>query len=221
MLTRAGIGVACGLLAALAGGCTALAFGAVALENARAQSNVNVKAEYSGLDGHSFAVLVRADRVTQAEYPSLVARFTQQANERLKEETLATGYIPPYDLLTYTFNNPRWVARPLGEVAEELGVDRLVLIELHEYRLYEPGNRYVWDGTVVGTVGVIEADSIMPDEFVFSKAIRVDYPDEDKSYMSEDSAMTQEIVATVLESRFINRATWLFFDHKESYSIEY
>jgi hypothetical protein len=39
--------------------------------------------------------------------------------------------------------------------------------------------------------------------------------------MAEDAAMTEEVVATVLESRFINRATWLFFDHKEPYAIEY
>jgi hypothetical protein len=221
LMTSTSLAVGGGLLVAAVAGCTAIAFGAAAIENARAQTNVSVKAEYSGLDGHSFAVLVVADRVTQAENPTLVARFTDRMNERLKDESKATGYIPPMDLLTYTFNNPRWVARPLGQVAEELGVDRLVLVELQEYRLYEPGNRYMWDGTVLGTVGVIEADSPVPDEFVFNKTVRINYPDKDKNYTAEDSNMTAEIVATVLESRFVDRVTWLFYDHKEPYSIEY
>jgi hypothetical protein len=202
-------------------GCTAVAFAAATVQAAKEASNVSVEAEYRGLDGHSFALIVTADRLTQAEFGDMVPRYTIAMNERLKNETLATGYIPPMDLLAYTYNNPRWVARPLGEVAAELGVDRLIVVEIQEYRLNEPGNRYIWDGTVLGSVGVLEVDSLVPDEFVFTKSLRVTFPDRDKNFTSENENMTGAVVASVLESRVVNRVTWLFYDHEEPYSIEY
>lgn len=210
------LGVCCVGLA----GCTAIAFAAATVQAAKEASNVNVDAEYTGLDGHTFALLVTADRMTQAEFSDVVPRYTIRMNERLKEETLATGYIPPMDLLTYSYNNPRWVARPLGEVAEELGVERLVVVEIQEYRLNEPGNRYIWDGTVLANVGVIETNSLIPDEFVFSKSIRVGFPDKN-NYSSEEENISASLVAQALELRIVNRVTWLFYDHEEPYSIEY
>jgi len=214
------IGVASALTTGLAG-CSLIAYAAVAAEEAKRQTKVDVDAEYDGIDGHSFAVFVTADRVILAEHPGVVERFSGVMNERLRVETEATGYIPPVDLLTYMYNNPRWVARPLGEVAKEVGVDRLILVEIRDYRLYEPGNRYVWDGNILASVGVIEADSLAADEFVFSRSIRVRYPGEDENYTSDDSTMTEEVVQTIIESRFLDRVTWLFYDHKEPYAVEY
>lgn len=221
---RLGTPISLALLGAtLAGvsGCTAIAYAAVAAEEARRQSYATVEADYHGLDGKSYAVLVTADRGLQAEFPMIVPRFTTGINERLKEESLASGYVPSADLLRYTYNHPAWVAQPLGEVAAELGVDRLVLVEIQEYRLYEPGNRYIWDGTVFATVGVVEADSLIPDEFVYTNTVRIIYPEKDKNFTSEDTNLNEGIIAQILETRFIDRVSWLFYEHKEKGSIEY
>ncbi len=213
-------GVCC-CLASVMSGCSLIAYGAVAAEAAREQTNVTVPAEYVGLDGKSFALVVTADRVLLAEHPYVVQRMTVNMNERIAADSTASGYVPPLDLLSYTYNNPRWVAMPLGEVAADIGVDRLILVEIREYRLHEPGNRYVWDGTIFATVGVIETDHLAPDEFVFSKTVRIQYPDKDSNFTADDPTMTQEVVQTVLESRFLNRVTWLFYDHEEKYRMEY
>lgn len=221
-ILRMTLGVGFGVAFALASvGCTLIAWTAVAAETAKEQRIITVEAEYTGLADHSFALIVSADRVLLAEHPYVVQRLTVAMNERLRAESEANGYVPPLNLLTYIYNNPRWVARPLGEVAKDIGVDRLILVELRDYRLTEPGNQYIWDGSIFATVGVIEPDSLAPDEFVFTKTVRIQYPETDKNYTSDDEGLSGEIVQTILESRFVDRVTWLFYDHEERNKMDY
>ncbi len=130
----------------------------------------------------------------------------------------ASAFIPSVDLLNVLYETPQWPAMPPGDVAKMLGVERLIMIELYEYQLHEPGNRYVWDGVAAGAVTVYEADSGIPDDPIFEQAIRVSFPD-GTGYMESDIA--QSGVTSELSRRFINRSAWLFYDHEEPNTIAY
>jgi len=210
--------LAVALLPLLASGCAALGFLGVMGEEIRNQKPINVEAEYQGLQRHSFAAVVSADRLIQGDHPYAVPRFTAAINERLAEEAGASGYIPPNALMAYLYENPRWVAMPPSDLANDLGVERLILVEILEYRLHEPGNRYLWDGSVVGTVGVIEADSPVPDEFVFQRSVSVSFPD-GTGFGPTD--FNQSAVQRMLLDRFVDRVTWLFYDHQEFADMKY
>lgn len=213
-----------GLVAAcFATGCSALGFIGAMEESRRRNSTKTIAEQYSGLKGKKWAVVVIADRIIQAEHPAIVAYITTKITERLAAEkhnaTIgATGYISAPDLLKFLYENPRWRSMPRGELAGELGVDRLIVIDLEEYRLNEPGNQYIWAGNAAGAVGVIAADSPNADEFVFEKAVKVKFPDKD-GYGPQD--MPRAGVATTLANRFIDRAAWLFYSHEEPYYPDY
>lgn len=177
-----------------------------------------IEAEYEGIAGHSFTVVVSADRLIEGNNPGIAARITQRVNDRLIQNAMPSFAIPSADLLTVLYNTPQWPAMPRGEVADMLGVERLVVVELVEYRLHEPGNKYIWDGSASCVVSVFESDSPFPDDPVYEKAIRVSFPDISGLMRTE---IPEAAVNTELANRLTNRIAWLFYTHEESNVIPY
>lgn len=215
---RIGIAAAGGAALFLSGGCQLA--GMMAASNERYGSH-DVEAEYTGLWGKSYAVVVSADRAMQAEYPALVPSVIERVDQQLAEQSGASGHVPGNEVTAYLANNPQWVAWPRGRLNEELGkdgVDRVVLIEINEFRTNDPGNEYLWAGQAWATLSVIERGSEGSDAEAFRKEIRVTFPDE-QGYGPDD--MTKQMVASTLLKRLVDRASWAFYDHEEPNSLEY
>lgn len=207
-----------GALLVMGGGCQIVGIAGVMAESYKRSSTRTIPAEYTGLQGKNFAVIVSSDRVIQSDHPNLVPRMQMAIIERLRANVNASGFVPSDLMLTYLATNPRWAARPFSDIAEELGVERLIVIELLEYRLHEPGNTYLWNGAAAASVGVVEADGPLGDEFVFRKQLRVQFPDSD-GYGPMDFGAS--FVSMRLQTRLLDRVTWLFYDHEEPYYPDY
>lgn len=205
-------------LALSAQGCWIPALVGVMAESYRHTSTRKVPAEYLGVQGKSFAVVVSADRVLLTEHANLVPYFIANVSERLRQFAGASGYVPPGTMMEYLTNNPRWSAIPYGEICEELEVDRLIVVEITEFRLHEPGNRYLWEGLAQAQVGVVEADGYSPDDFAFRRTLTVRFPDK-KGYTPND--MDQRLVDSALRLRLVDRVSWLFYEHDEPYEPDY
>jgi hypothetical protein len=202
-------------------GCNILGFGGAMIENYRRSSTKVIKPEYTGLKGKNWAVVVIADRSIQAELPDLVPWMTGKICDRLTKEQpkiVAAGMVPAERILRYQYDHPSWVSMPHGDLAKALTVDRLIIVEIIEYRLNDPGNQYLWSGLAAGSVGVVETESPTPDEFGFEKSVRVKFPD-DENYWPND--FDRPTIATALGGRFLDRVTWLFYSHDEPYYPKY
>lgn len=179
----------------------------------------DVKAEYRGLEGKSFAVLVAADRSIQSQMPMLVEEFTRRVTSRLSAPgnvPLPSGFIPASDALAFGYRNPTWHLRTPARLGQELGgVDRVIMIELIEFRLHEPGNKYVWDGRASARVSVGDAEN---DEIAFDRVIDVKYPDGES--FSNDELESAQVMSALLV-RLVDRASWLFYDHEEAKRPDY
>ncbi|MGP1309199.1 MAG: hypothetical protein ACTS27_03250 [Phycisphaerales bacterium] len=204
-------------LASMSGCWVPLAVGGM-VESYKESSTREVPADYLGLQGKSFAVVVAADRAIQAQFPGIVPQLVARVSERLRAESGASGYVPPGIMINYMNQKPRWVALTYSELAEELGVERLVFIDLTEFRLNEPGNQFVWEGIAAATVGVAEMESFAPDEFSYRRELRVDFPD-GKGFTSNDFG--GDVVQSRLLNRITDRITWLFYNHQEPYYPDY
>lgn len=190
-------------------------------ESYKQSSTHAVEAEYTGLNGKSFAVFVMADRITLGSFPTLAGRLTAQITDRLATENAligATGVVPPQAILQFQLENPSWTTWTFDRIIEELGVDRLIVVEITEYRLQEAGNSYLWDGVAGARVGVVEAESSTPGEFEFKKSLRVAFPNK-KGIGPQD--MSGPVVQGQLDRRLLDRVTWLFYEHQEPYYPEY
>lgn len=180
-----------------------------------------VRAQYEGLKGKTYAVLVVSDRGIEADFPGVTAEIAARINDRLADPMNAvgaTGHIESKALLKYFFNHPEASTKPGGKLAEELGVDRVVRVDLYEFRINDPGNQYVWDGVAAASVGAIERDSITPDEYAFRSTQRVTFPDQSGITPTD---LSSQVVMSALVKRITDRVTWLFCDHKEPIKITY
>jgi hypothetical protein len=192
------------------------------IENARRESTREVKAEYTGLEGKDFAVVVYADRIIQADNPKLVEFITEQMTKRLSSSLNTprpSGFVASDSVLRYLYDNPGWNTKPMSELAKGLGgVKRLVYVELHSYQLRDPGNQYEWNAVASGNVSIVEIDSVAPDDFAFQRTVTVRFPDK-KGLGPSD--IPGSGVNTAVALRFVDRASWLFYDHDEPYYPDY
>ncbi|MFG0283923.1 MAG: hypothetical protein ACF8R7_05830 [Phycisphaerales bacterium JB039] len=196
-----------------AGGCALFGAAGVIAQEARRNQTIVVQPLFDGLEGKSFAVVVEAPQTLEMTYPETVPRVTIAVAERLREHSGATAYVPGDVSLAVVRNRPGLLMRSYTDVAEALdGVERLVWIRLDEFRLHDAGNRYLWNGVASGSVMVIDAESMLDDDIIFEKAIRVTYPD--ISGVSRDDQNEAEVGFELLR-RFINRASWPFYAHEE------
>lgn len=213
--------VAIAAATALATTLTGCAVGALiggAAESYRESSTRTVPAEFTGLTGKSFAVVISADRMIQADFPTIVPELTSRISQRLADNTGASGWVPPDALMTYLFNNPDWVARPFGVLASDLGVDRLVVIDLYEFRLNAPGNQYLWDGLAAGTLSVVAGSEDGGEARLFEREVRVTFPDDSGRTPLDFNA---SVVSSALMARFVDRASWPFYEHEEPFYPDY
>jgi len=207
--------LAAGLLATAVlagGGCfVANLAGAIGNEIER-NKKIEVLAEYEGLENRTVAVVVHADAATLYEFPSVAQTVASNVAFRLQTNVRGISILPPASVATWQYQTPAWSTLPYGQIADELNVDRVVLIDLYEYRLNPPGNMYLWEGVAAANVGVIERNGLDPDSFAMTFDVRERFPK--KEGIGRESATAGDI-QTGLLTKFVQRCAYLFYDHIE------
>ncbi len=206
------------ILLALAGPIPGCALPGYLAHTAYRTGSHTVEPAYDGLEDQRVAIFVSADRSISLEHPSLVPQVANAVALRIAGEVGTEAIVPPAQILQYQLDRPQWAAMPYPELAEKFGVNRLIIVDLYDFRLHEPGNAYTWEGVAAATVGVVEAEGAFPDEFSFTRELKVGFPDA-PGYGPNDFTANQ--VATVLTGRLTDRVAWLFYEHEEKNVMEY
>ena len=172
----------------------------------------DVTAQYTGLDNQSVAVIVGASDHTRYRHPNASRQIAREVSRRITLNVPEVTVIDPDRILAWQEQNPYWTARTPGQLIAALGVDRLVMVELGEYRMTDPGDTNVKRGVISATINVVEADAPDPDDYAFSTPLRVTFPDEFRTKVGLISASEQDI-QTITVSRFTEEAAGMFYDH--------
>ena len=203
-------------LIALAGstlaGCEAAYLLGGMAQNFDYSKQIEVLSKYDGLENQSVAVIVQSDMATMYEHPDLEYSIAIGIAGRIQKEVPGVKVVDPRRVHTWKFRTPQWSSMPMGEIATQLDVDRLVHVDIYEYRLHPPGNRYLWDGVCAANVGVIERGGYDPDTFVDSFNVESRYPDLEG--VGRENASPSQIQSGVLVP-FEQRTAWLFHTHLE------
>lgn len=196
------------------------------LESSQRFSMTMIPAEYTGLESKTWAVVVLADRAVESEVTNIVTVVANATTNKLLSAQgtpddpgplRSAGFQPAQTVRVLQVSQPTFEAWTYARMAEELGVERLIIIDIHHFQLYEPGNSHVWNGLIGAQVGVVEAD-VAPDDFAFTANLSIPYPD-GSGYTANDISRPQMV--NQLLDRLTNRAAWIFFDHEEPNRIEY
>ena len=118
--------------------------------------------------------------------------------------------LPARQVVDFQQRNIYWNTVGYKQLAERLGVSRVVLIDLSEYRLHEPGNSNVWRGLLSGHAGVAEADSDRPNDLVYATDVTANYPPDKPLGLLNADQRTIRMATLDLFSRAV---AGKFYDH--------
>lgn len=194
-------------------GCNFVAWAAAASRD-DPDALVDIEAEYLDLVDKRIAVMVSADEYTLFRFPRATDRVGQTVANAIHANVENAVVSIPRDVAEYQRKNPYWINSRPSRLIDDLGVDRLIIIDLNEYRTNEEGNASVWRGVIDGTVSVHEADSEDPDNRSFEKQVRAEYPEGGTFGLVSEDANQDKIEAAVLQ-KFALRAGGIFFDHQD------
>jgi len=194
-------------------GCQAVGFVAQGVEEIAPPDKI--KAEYDGPKGQRVAVLVDADLGIMFEHPQAQVEVCQALSERLAAKVPDVTVRNPKDVIAFQNENIYWNTATYAELANRLDVDRLVLVELTEYRLHEPGNVNIWQGAIQGRIAVAETDSENPNDRVYATMVSTQYPpNEPLGVVDAD----QQTIRKATLDMFARRAIGKFHEHTEERS---
>lgn len=193
-------------------GCNWAGWGAGIFRPAPGHKRVPVAAEYTGLQGKRIAVLVAADDYTVFRFPRATRNVNLQVGEQINTNVPGVTLSIPVEVDEYQKRNPYWTSQRPSQTMEDLGVDRLIVIDLNEYRTHEPGNQNLWRGVIDATVAVYEADAEDADNRVYERQVRASFPEDDKEFgltKGSDDAMEAQVLQV-----FSAKTAGLFYDHE-------
>ncbi|MBT8485488.1 MAG: hypothetical protein KJO43_07900 [Phycisphaerae bacterium] len=198
--------------AAASGGCAIGHLIGGMLQNEEYQKLVETPPEYADLSGKRIAVVVDADLSVTYNHPKLVEMVTTGVTMRIGRDVPEAAVVHPQTILAWQWRTPQWNAMPYADLCESLNVDRVVFIDIYEYRLNPPGNRWLWEGVCAASVGVIEREGFDPDMFADSFNVTSNFP---SVTGVERTAASEGQIETGLLAQFIQKTAWLFHDHLE------
>ena len=193
------------------GGCNVLGWGAQVFAP-DANSMVNVTAEYRGLDNQKVAVLVDADLATMYQFPTAQLEVCAAVTQQLAGNVPGVTMIDARQVVDFQQRNIYWNTATYSDLAKRLGVTRLVLVELTEYRVNEPGNVNLFRGVMAANLSVAETDSVHPNDLAYSTHVTVAYPPNRSEGVPNADPTT---IRKGTLDLFALVAGGKFFDHKE------
>jgi hypothetical protein len=176
-------------------------------------TSVEVSAQYDGLNERSVAVMVWADERTAYRHPGVAADVARAVSRSIAHGVPGVSLVDPAQVAAYQEADPHWASAMPGELVNAMGVQRLVLIELVDFRLTEPGNRHVFRGLARANVGVSAAESPDPDNFrFFVSDVEVRFPPDADTSIGVINADPQTIRLGLLQA-VARDIGGLFYDH--------
>jgi hypothetical protein len=172
----------------------------------------DITAQYRGLDGKRVAVIVAVSDQTNYQFPDARARLTRDISRRIQLNVPEVQVTNPDEVLLWQNANEYWTARPPSMLIASLGVERLVIVEVGEYRVTDSGDTNIKRGVISANVNVVEDDAPDPDNYAFSDSLRVAFPDEFRTKIGLVQADVQDIY-TITVSYFTEEAAGYFYDH--------
>lgn len=174
-------------------------------------ATTKIDAEYNGLEGKQVAVMVAADEMTLYQYPRAAEQISRSITGMLNGNMKEVHVIAWERVLKYQRANPDWGITPYGQMIEALHVDRIVYVDLTEYRTHDPGNLHVGRGVVRANVGVAEAQFKNSSGFAYQQTVNAVYPSDNNIGIPEaDKQSIQEGLSVALATNIVR----LFHDHK-------
>lgn len=121
-------------------------------------------AKYVGLQNQSIGVMVWADRGVRIDWDKIqldIANAVQSSLQasNAKELQGATFPVLPASIVRFQYDHPHLESAPVTDFAAQLGVTRLIYIELERFSTRSDMSYQLYRGTAIATLKVIEIEN--------------------------------------------------------------
>jgi len=169
-----------------------------------------VKAKYTGLENKRVAVMVQSSSFVYSMSPQGPDKVGYGIGAKMQANIEGVTVIPKDIVDTYKRKNRGWIAYEPARVMKDLGVDRVVLVDLYEYRTHEPGNPHIKMGIMASNVSVLSLEEYDPNTIAFSTDVRTQWPKDTKvGAVTLDDAKVEQVTLNY----FLREAAGLFYDY--------
>lgn len=193
-------------------GCAAISLVGGMAQNAEYQKKIKVRAMYTDLANHECAILVDMSMGMLYEHPLLAGQIALGVGNAIQKNIEGATVLNPEHSLAWQYHNSNWNLLPYSDVAAALGVERVIIVDIYEYRYNPPGNRYEWEGVAGANIRIIESDpdSFDPDTPADEFSVIARYPDNQAvlAYNTPKDSIEAGLLLT-----FTQQVAWLFYDH--------
>lgn len=169
-----------------------------------------VKARYTGLENERVAIMVQSSSFVYSMSPHGPDKVGYGMGAKMQASIEGVTVIPKDIVDTYKRKNRGWIAYEPARIMEDLGVNRVVLVDLYEYRTHEPGDPHVKMGIMAANISVLSLDEYDPNTIAFSTDVRTQWPKDTKvgAVTLDDNKVEQ-----VTLNYFLREAAGLFYDY--------
>ncbi len=195
----------------VAGGCNVAGYVADVVAGGESPP-IHVESEYHSLANKSVAVIVNADMPVLYEFPQVQLEIAAAVNEKLADGVKGIQLVRARDVVEYQQRNIYWNTATPRELMAALDVERLVWIDVIEFRTNEPGNSIMYRGVISARVNVHEADADKPNDPAYGTIVSAAYPPDRPEGVPEADPMA-------IRKGALDMFSWAtagkFFDHEQ------
>jgi len=177
---------------------------------------VKVDAQYTKLENQKVAVIVAVPDIMRSRYPSAQTLLCRSISKEIRENVPGVVVVDPDQLVAWQNRTPYWTALSYGELIDKINVDRVVLVDVGEYTMYEPGNQNVMQGVIVANINVIEEGQQINggsgQGLAFQHRIESRFPEGRPVGLLD---MDEESMEFATVKKFAVETGWVFYNHTE------
>jgi len=177
------------------------------------QEVIDVKGQYTDLANRSVAIVVSMSDYVEFNHPDAKRAITEEMARRIQANVPGVTLTSPSEILQWQKDHAYWATRPPSMLIDQLKVERLVLVEIGEYRTHEPGDKHVMRGVISASINVVEAEAEDPDNFGASFTKNTMYPEPGESKVGRVGD-SEALIEMRTQIRFCESAAGLFYDHQ-------
>ncbi len=179
---------------------------------------VQVKAQYHRMEGRSAAVVVAIP--SQVLDPDAGHDIGRAITRRMAANIKGIKMVPYSRVQAFVDANPYWMIKPPSAVQKALGVDRLVWVDVQDFRTHEEGaSSDLLQGLASGSIQVLEAETGENNTYAFSQSVTTQYPTMQHSSVGlpdGQNDLTEGKVRFNLIQLFSRDTAGAFYDHEET-----
>ncbi|MEI8194270.1 MAG: hypothetical protein WCI73_00005, partial [Phycisphaerae bacterium] len=149
------------LAAGLLMGCVGMSLGGcgwLAMASERV-SGKNVPADYKNLDDKSVAIVIYPDWATGLEYAGARDEIGAFTTAQFREFLPKTKLVNYKEVIHWQDDTTQWRNMDMKDIGKHFGVDRILYIEILDYRSRQPGAENLLQGRIHAMARIYETDA--------------------------------------------------------------